>query len=170
MDLTIHHYMDDFVMENRIDTMVLGCTHYPLIRSNIERIYPDIKLINPSEEIVSSIDSILTERDMHSGESVIKNVFYASDLSENFINMIDAIMHLSELKRNSIAMEQIIEVNRIENEGDLIFRRAMWNLFRDEKDPIELIKWKHLFEQMEESIDKCENVANILEGVVMKYA
>ena len=50
MDLTIHHYMDDFVWENRIDTLVLGCTHYPLIRSNIERIYPDIKIINPSED------------------------------------------------------------------------------------------------------------------------
>ncbi|MCI2061167.1 MAG: DUF47 family protein [Eubacteriaceae bacterium] len=98
----------------------------------------------------------------------------AKDLAETALQAICELetlfMHLSELKRNSIAMEQIIEVNRIENEGDLIFRRALWNLFRDEKDPIELIKWKHLFEQMEESIDKCENVANILEGVVMKYA
>jgi glutamate racemase len=111
MDLTIHHYMDDFVMENRIDTMVLGCTHYPLIRSNIERIYPDIKLINPSEEIVSSIDSILTERDMHSGESVIKNVFYASDLSENFINMIDAIMKGSGVDANVKFIN--LEINQV---------------------------------------------------------
>ncbi len=98
----------------------------------------------------------------------------AKDLAEIAVQAIDELqtlfMHLSELKKNSIAMEQIIEVNRIENEGDLIFRKAMWNLFREEKDPIELIKWKHLFEQIEESIDKCENVANILEGVVMKYA
>jgi glutamate racemase len=92
MDLTIRHYMDDFVWENRIDTLVLGCTHYPLIRSNIERIYPDIKIINPSEEIINDIDKILTERDMHSKESVYGNVFYASDLSENFLNMIDTIM------------------------------------------------------------------------------
>lgn len=98
----------------------------------------------------------------------------AKDLAEIVVQAIDELqtlfMHLSELKKNSIAMEQIIEVNRIENEGDLIFRKAMWTLFREEKDPIELIKWKHLFEQIEESIDKCENVANILEGVVMKYA
>ena len=78
--------------------------------------------------------------------------------------------HLAEMKKNSIVMEQIIEVNRIENEGDVVFRKALSTLFREEKDPIELIKWKHLYEQIEESIDCCENVANILEGVVMKYA
>lgn len=78
--------------------------------------------------------------------------------------------HLAEMKKNSIVMEQIIEVNRIENEGDVVFRKALSTLFREEKDPIELIKWKHLYEQIEESIDSCENVANILEGVVMKYA
>ena len=73
------------------------------------------------------------------------------------------------MKKNSVVMEQIIEVNRIENEGDLIYREALSKLFREEKDPIELIKWKHLYEQIEDSLDSCENVANILEGVVMKY-
>lgn len=78
--------------------------------------------------------------------------------------------HLSEVKKNSVVHEQIIEVNRIENEGDMIYRQALADLFRNEKDPIELIKWKHLYEQMETCIDSCENVANIVEGVVMKYA
>jgi len=62
MDLTIRHYMDDFILENRIDTVVLGCTHYPLIRSNIERRYPDIRIIDPSEEIVSSIENTLKKK------------------------------------------------------------------------------------------------------------
>lgn len=78
--------------------------------------------------------------------------------------------HLPEMKKNSRVMDQIIEVNRIENEGDVVFRNALATLFREEKDPIELIKWKHLFEQIEESLDSCETVANIMEGVVMKYA
>lgn len=100
MDLTIRHYMDDFVLENRIDTLVLGCTHYPLIRPNIERIYPDIKIINPSEEIVGTVEDILTERDMHSGRSVTDNDFYASDLSENFVNMIEKIMSGTDVSAN----------------------------------------------------------------------
>ena len=78
--------------------------------------------------------------------------------------------HLSEVKKNDVVKEQIIEVNRIENEGDLLYRKSMAKLFREEKDPIELIKWKHLYEQLEASLDSCEHVANIIEGVVTKYA
>lgn len=77
--------------------------------------------------------------------------------------------HLSEVKKNTMVHKQIIEVNRIENEGDILYRKALTELFREEKDPVELIKWKHLYEQMETSLDSCENVANIVEGVVMKY-
>lgn len=78
--------------------------------------------------------------------------------------------HLPEAQKNSIVREQIIEVNRIENDGDILYRDALKKLFREEKDPIELIKWKHLYEQLETSLDSCENVANIVEGVIMKYA
>ena len=67
-------------------------------------------------------------------------------------------------------MEQVIEVNRIENEGDVVYRGTLARLFQEEKDPIEIIKWKHIYEQLEESLDACENVANQIEGVIMKYS
>ena len=98
MDLTIKYYMDDFMLENRLDTVVLGCTHYPLIRSNIKRLYPALRIINPSEEIVYSIRKILTQQDMLSEQPECENVFYASDLSENFVNMIERIFHDEEIK------------------------------------------------------------------------
>jgi len=91
MDLTIHYYMDEFLKENDVDTVVLGCTHYPLIKENIERLYPNVKIINPSEEIVSSIIDTLNKNDMLAEENDGQNIFYASDLSENFIKMIDRI-------------------------------------------------------------------------------
>lgn len=91
MDMTIRYYMDDFVKENALDTVVLGCTHYPLIQENISRIYPGLSIINPSSIVVGQIERILTARDMHAMDSDFTNVFYASDLSENFINMIDYI-------------------------------------------------------------------------------
>lgn len=91
MDLTIKYYMDDFVYGNKLDTVVLGCTHYPLIKKNIERIYPELHIINPSHIIVNNIEKILTEHDMLADGSEFKNIFYASDLSENFVNMIDYI-------------------------------------------------------------------------------
>ncbi|MDO4870230.1 MAG: glutamate racemase [Bacillota bacterium] len=91
MNLTIKYYMDGFVRENELDTVILGCTHYPLIKKNIERIYPQLNIINPSSIIVSRIEEILRDHDMFAGGSDFKNVFYASDLSENFLNMIDHI-------------------------------------------------------------------------------
>ncbi len=98
MDLTIKYYMDDFILENRLDTIVLGCTHYPLIRSNIKRLYPALRIINPSEEIVNSIEKILVGKDMLAGDFEFEHVFYASDLSENFVNMIDRIFHNEDVK------------------------------------------------------------------------
>jgi len=91
MDLTLRHYMDDFVLENRLDTIVLGCTHYPLIRGSIERLYPDLCVINPSEEIVARIGAALTDKDIHAKGSANDNIFYASDLSENFVRMVESI-------------------------------------------------------------------------------
>lgn len=91
MDLTIKYYMNDFVNDNKLDTVILGCTHYPLIKKNIERIYPELDIINPSSIVVNKIRKVLDERDMFAKNSDFKNVFYASDLSENFINMIDHI-------------------------------------------------------------------------------
>ncbi len=91
MDMTIRYYMDDFVKDNDLDTVVLGCTHYPLIQKNISRIYPQLKIVNPSSTVVAQISRILTERNMLAIGSDFANVFYASDLSENFINMIDHI-------------------------------------------------------------------------------
>lgn len=91
MDLTIKYYVEDFILENRIDTMVLGCTHYPLIKSNIERLFPDLRIINPSDEIVWKIKAELKEHDMFAEIKTLPDTFYASDLSENFVNMIDKI-------------------------------------------------------------------------------
>ena len=91
MDLTIKYYMDGFVKDNNLDTIILGCTHYPLIKKNIERLYPNLSIVNPSSIVVNRIYEVLTENGMLASNSDFTNVFYASDLSENFINMIDHI-------------------------------------------------------------------------------
>lgn len=91
MDLTIKYYMDDFVKENSLDTIILGCTHYPLIKKNIERIYPGLTIVNPSQIVINRIREVLEEKDAFALDADFTNVFYASDLSENFLNMIDHI-------------------------------------------------------------------------------
>jgi len=91
MDLAIGHYLDSFIAENNIDTLVLGCTHYPLIRENITSLYPALRIVNPSEEMLESVRDALGHYGLAAGAREPDHIFYASDLSENFINMIDLI-------------------------------------------------------------------------------
>jgi glutamate racemase len=98
MNLTLKYYLDDFILENRIDTLVLGCTHYPLIRGTLERMYPNLEIIDPSEIIVDNISSRLEELGIYALKAQEESVFYASDLSENFINMINRIFENTPVK------------------------------------------------------------------------
>lgn len=63
-----------------------------------------------------------------------------------------------------------VEINRLENEADAIYRRAIAELFRAGNDPIEVMKWRDIFDNLEAATDRCEDVANIVEGVVLEYA
>jgi len=77
---------------------------------------------------------------------------------------------LKYMKTSKLLTKKIIEVNRIENEGDAIYRDAIALLFVNEKNTIDVIKWKEIYEFLEKTLDACEDVANIVEGVVMKNA
>lgn len=66
--------------------------------------------------------------------------------------------------------EAIVEINRLENVGDELFCKALTTLFRDEKDPIQIIKWKDIYECLEGSLDACETLADTIRGVLAKNA
>jgi len=72
------------------------------------------------------------------------------------------------LQKNGDILTHCVEINRIENEADVVSRAAIGRLFDEEKDPITLIKIKELIEYLEIATDKAEDVANVLETVVLK--
>jgi predicted phosphate transport protein (TIGR00153 family) len=63
-----------------------------------------------------------------------------------------------------------VEINRLENDGDRVVREAVASLFEGGIDPMVVIRWKDVFERLEDSVDACERVANVLEGIVIKNA
>ncbi|MBI2328791.1 MAG: DUF47 domain-containing protein [Chloroflexi bacterium] len=67
-------------------------------------------------------------------------------------------------------LELCVEINRLENVADQVFRSAMGELFADTTDLAEVIKWREIYEHMESATDRCEDVANVLEGVALKHA
>jgi predicted phosphate transport protein (TIGR00153 family) len=66
--------------------------------------------------------------------------------------------------------EHAVEVNRLENAADSLLRDSLAALFDEQGDPIEVIKWKEIYETMEIVTDRCEDVANVIEGIILKMA
>jgi uncharacterized protein len=75
---------------------------------------------------------------------------------------------VSNLKDNDHVVERCIEINRLENDADRLFQVAIGSLFEHVKDPIEVIKRKEIIETLEAATDKAEDVANVLESIVVK--
>jgi len=77
---------------------------------------------------------------------------------------------MKALERRKGVAEPAVEINRLENEADRTHQRAVGRLFEEEHDPVIIIKRKEILDFLEEATDRCEDVANVLEGVVVKHA
>ncbi|MDQ3282196.1 MAG: DUF47 family protein [Acidobacteriota bacterium] len=94
----------------------------------------------------------------------------ARELTRIIIQQTDEIRAAVEaLEKRDGVLERAIEINRLENEADRIHRRAIGQLFEEESNPVTVIKWKELYDLLEEATDACEDVANLLENVVVKH-
>jgi predicted phosphate transport protein (TIGR00153 family) len=77
---------------------------------------------------------------------------------------------MKALERRKGVAEPAVEINRLENEADRAHQTSVRRLFEEERDPIAIMKWKEILDFLEEATDRCEDVANVLEGVVVKHA
>jgi predicted phosphate transport protein (TIGR00153 family) len=82
--------------------------------------------------------------------------------------VLEAVGAFRNLKQPQRILDKCIEINRLENEADTQLRGALARLFRDEPNPIAIMKWKEIYELLETATDRCEDVANIIEGVVLE--
>jgi predicted phosphate transport protein (TIGR00153 family) len=84
---------------------------------------------------------------------------------------VDQVRHaLEALEKKTGVAQRAVEINRLENEADRIHEESLRRLFDEERDPVMIIKWKEILDFLEEATDRCEDVANLLEGVVVKNA
>ena len=94
----------------------------------------------------------------------------ADVLHRSALQVEQAMRGLRQLKDPQATLKLCIDINRLENEADAILRRSVARLFKEEKDPIVVIKWKEVYENLEMGTDRCEDVANIIEGVILEHA
>ncbi len=81
-----------------------------------------------------------------------------------------AVQSLRDLHKANTNIQFVVDINSMENEADSVYDKAIERLFTNEKDAIELIKWRDLYSTLELATDKCEDVANVIESIMLKYA
>jgi predicted phosphate transport protein (TIGR00153 family) len=155
------------VLENRADEVI----HEIFTRLNQTFITP----IDPEDihNLSAALDNVMdgVEDTAHRLVSYRINPIPASmiTLSEIVASCARSLKSAFEaLEKDGPIMDHCIEINRLENEADLIGRSAVVDLFDTEKDPITLIKLKEVYEFIEATIDSCEDVADVLQNVVVK--
>lgn len=128
--------------------------------------------------IAKDMDDVIDFIESSGSRFVMLNVNSCTEEAEMLSRMIvkcceELITLMEELKHMKTSKElpkKIIEINRIEEEGDRVSRKAIMDLFRSNAEPIEIIKWREIYQYLEDTLDACEDLANVIEGVVMKNA
>ncbi len=98
----------------------------------------------------------------------------AKELADIIVQATEEVERVVPQLKKHIVLSQVlkrcVEINRLENVADRVFRSAMAELFDDSTDIAHIIKWREIYEHMESATDRCEDVANVLEGVALKHA
>jgi hypothetical protein len=137
----------------------------PLDRDDIHR------LITRMDDVMDFIEAAAVSVTLYELTQMTEPVRALTDiLVQSTEQVAIAVAGLKDLKRPDTILKACIEVNRLENEGDEILRSALADLFRGASDPLLVLKWKEVYEALENATDRCEDVANILEGVVLEHA
>ena len=124
--------------------------------------------------LASSLDNVMDAID-HAASLVrlykIKTIRPgARELARTVSNSADRLhTALESLATKRPVHPHAVEINRLENEADRAYQIAVEKLFETETDPIMVIKWKELLDMLEQITDACEDVANVIEGVVVKH-
>ena len=116
--------------------------------------------------------SIVDKMQMYNVGASSDEVLEMVALVKTSVRQIDkAVCCLSELKKQHLKLEaRCNRVVALESQGDVLYRREIAKLFRECKDPIEIIKWKEILTSLEDILDNCEDITELLKRVVLKYA
>ena len=122
-----------------------------------------------------ALDDIVDLIDDAARAVVMYNVRETTDYARQFGDVIQRMavqLHevVSTLERPAGISPRLVEIHRLENEGDDLYHEAIGDLFRDTPDALRVIRWKDIYDKLEEAVDRCEQAANIIESVIIKHA
>lgn len=159
-------------IEHETDTITHRCVEAlhktfitPIDRDSIHR------LITRMDDIMDYVEAAAERIELYELTVMTSDVRDLSDcLHRSALQVEQCVRGLRDLKDPQGTLKLCIDINRLENEADAILRRSVARLFKEEKDPIVVIKWKEIYENLEMASDRCEDVANIIEGVILEHS
>ena len=170
---------DPYDLENRVAQMQAiehrgdKATHAIISKLNQTFITPfdreDIhRLASSLDDVLDFMNAAATRLIMY---KIVEPPVTAAELAGIIVLQTEELARgVSLLEKNDGVLKHCDEINRLEDEADRISRKAIGALFEREKDPIQLIKIKELYEVLENATDKAEDAANVLEAIVLKSA
>jgi uncharacterized protein len=128
-------------------------------------------LINKMDSILDMIEATAVRIYLYKVKKPDDEIIKQALILDEAVKKVKIVIHaLRDMKNAKMILDACVEINTLENAGDVALRTIIADLFVKETDAIELIKWKEIFERIEEAIDVCEDVSNIVEGIVLKHA
>jgi len=127
-------------------------------------------LANKMDSVLDEIESAAVRMYLYRMKEPSEELIQITAILTEAIAKIRKIVFSVRKKQDApLILKLCVEINTLENEADQLFRSAMVRLFEEEKDAIELIKVKDIMGRIETAVDNCEDVSNIIEGIVLKY-
>lgn len=157
-------------IEREADTL----THEVLTRLDRSFITPldreDIHLLAQSlDNVIDRLDGIARRTRIFRVGTAPRGAVLITDVIHRAALQLQAALRELGLERNDAVLAATREVRRLEEEGDALYHEWMEQLFADPSDPITVMKWKELYDKLENTLDSCEEVANTLESVAIKH-
>ena len=126
-------------------------------------------------ELARSLDDVMDAIDASAAVVRLYSIERVRPDARELVRIIKAstdemVKALKALERRDGVAEPAVEINRLENEADRVHYAAVRRLFEEERDPIVIMKWKEILDFLEDATDRCEDVANAVEGIVVKHA
>ncbi len=130
-----------------------------------------IHLVKRLDDIVDFIDGAAQRLVLYEVHDVPNEMKSLMDTTLDSVLCVQKTVNaLNDMKNKDMLLKMVVEINRLENVADQIFRTIMAKLFREEQDLRKLIKLKEVFELLETVTDRCEDVSNVIETIVLEYS
>ncbi|MGC2766841.1 MAG: DUF47 family protein [Candidatus Acidiferrum sp.] len=126
------------------------------------------ELCGTMDDVIDLIDAAASRFVLYRIDNVRSGTIELSKILTLATRELSAAIH--GIPSPDAALQRVIEINRLENESDRMCRILIAQLFEEEKDAVQIIKWKEIFEVVETAVDKCEDVSNVIESIILKNA